>query len=304
MLCPLFSVVVVKWKGEVGSGFTVGPFHMNWLIDSECGGGYSLCLGSVTNDGQFTTIVGTGTFLPNEVVEFLHSEARSLVAAGRLIVCPASSVGCVQACVGWSDELLTNGFLSGAVSAVDSVHNDSQSRSRILDLASVSLPFVSGIALKDLATALDDLEDLLAPYRSLVFGKIRTGDLSNERWDSIRQFKEEALHAANRLDWEMKRRLSNSSASYLADKADVFVTDRLDSPQGTRASGFLQALVMEDRTLAPWVPYWRFRNVGGRLDWFSLRNKHLPEEDNTDKPDGCYWLMPPTVGVSIPVVAK
>jgi len=303
-LCPLFSTVIVKWKAECGAGLAIAPYGLDWIIEGQCGGGYSLCLGSQTDDQRFTILMGQGVFLPPEVVDFIHSEARNLVTSGRLLICPATAVGCLQAYVGWSDELLQNGFLSGVVAAISGTHSDHSRGGRLLDLSAVSLPCIRGISLNDLGAALNDVDDLLAPYRKLVFQNMQSGNLSPDRWDSLRLFKEEAKEAVANLDWQLTKRLKATSGNVSSTEADVVVTERLVRPQGNLATDLLQSISREDRLLAPWVPYWRFKDLGGQLDWYSKAQTDSLQPQHPELPDECFWLLPPTHGVSVPVARR
>lgn len=92
--------ILLVWKGATVSGdFTT-------LLDAEYfgpwGKGYTMALGSTTKEAsgrQRAFSIGYATRLPDTVIQFMQTEVRELLAAGKLLIVPASVVGCISP--GW-----------------------------------------------------------------------------------------------------------------------------------------------------------------------------------------------------------
>ena len=125
--------------------------------------------------------------LPRDVARFLASEALPLVRSGRLVVVPAPLVGCTQTAVGWTDSLLVDVFLGGVVEAVRQHPAPDRAQDclrRIVDLSAVSVPYIDGVSLPDLAKVLDETAEWTPPLRSLLLRALGK-DLRHENWASI-----------------------------------------------------------------------------------------------------------------------
>jgi hypothetical protein len=158
VFCPLFDTVVVKWKGEIGQGMVIAPMDIHYGGPGCFGGhGYSVTAGSRTTSpegNEWTVAVVWANPLPQEVASFLATEALPLFQRGRLLVVGAPLVGCTQTAVGWTDHLLVDGLLGGVVNVVgagESAAVRGAGSQRVLDLSVVSLPYIDGVPLSDLA---------------------------------------------------------------------------------------------------------------------------------------------------------
>lgn len=186
ILCPLFETVIVKWKGELGTGMVIVPQHGDYA--GAGGHGYAVTA-SRTSDKRYVVSTSWANPIPPEVTTFLAREALPLFSAGRLLVVPAPLVGCSQSAVGWTDNLLVDGLLGGVVNVGRRLLSDSASpiptTQRILDLAQIRLPFIDNIGMADLASILDETERWIGPLRRRILGVLASGDLNNERWASM-----------------------------------------------------------------------------------------------------------------------
>ena len=145
--------------------------------------------------------------MPPEVAEWLGSQARPLLAAGRLLVVPAVQVGCTQKDVGWTDDVLLSRFLRGVVVATGGAQ---LSEAPVLDLAQVALPYMGGpgLSIADLAKAIEDLGESMRPYRRRMLGILGSQGSAPLSWaqgKSIRLEIEEGIE-------EVRRHFSHSQA--------------------------------------------------------------------------------------------
>lgn len=103
------DLLLVIWKGLTrnGSGLDALP-ECDEMFSGPGGAGY--ILGSPVNDESGRRIwlcLTHASILPVDVISFLMSEARQLLASGRLVVVPATGVGCVHPGHGPLEQLLT-----------------------------------------------------------------------------------------------------------------------------------------------------------------------------------------------------
>ena len=192
ILCPLFDTVVVKWKGELGSGMVIIPFHMAYGDgpDDFGGHGYSVTAGSVLRDRpDWCPALSWANPIPQDVTSFLAGEALPLMKAGRLVVLPAPLVGCTQSAIGWTDNLLVDSFLGGVVNvARREEHGPTTGRQKILDITRIQIPFIDNVPLVDLANVLDETEPWVGSLRSLLLKTMSNEDLNYERWERTTNF--------------------------------------------------------------------------------------------------------------------
>lgn len=100
--------LLLLWKGPINSGVAVTSFPAEY---SDPGGwGYTICGGDTfqhkrTKQKRHPAIAYT-TLLPEDVAAFLANEARPFIHAGRLLLVPATAVGCVNPGHGPFEQLL------------------------------------------------------------------------------------------------------------------------------------------------------------------------------------------------------
>lgn len=298
ILCPLFETVIVKWKGELGSGFVFVPVHESWGGPGSFGGhGYSLLLGSKMREDWYVA-ASQGTPLPRSVTRLLATEALELVESGRLVVVPAQLVGCTQSSIGWTDHLLLDGLLGGVVNTIQTDASSSTDRGqRVLDLSKHSVPFMADISLRDLARVLDETEEWVGALRSLLLRSLLSDDLRRENWASIAAI-ENDMKAACRELREGFERVGRSGGWTVADTDGAIAAGSSpDHPQtGDPVTGLLRTLVADRPSLGPWIPYFRLGARGGHLDWSSPTD--LPSPRAAAEPGGS-WLCPGTAGAGV-----
>lgn len=317
MLCPLFETVLVKWKGDLGANLLLTPIP----VDAPFGGhGYILSLGLVVGapdapnaSHDWTVGFGWANPMPDDLVRFMMSEALPLVESGRLVIVPASLVGCTQTAVGWTDDLLVSGVLGGVVSAVTKRVDTRQppTGQRVLDLSGIALPFIDNVSLPDLAEIVTECSSTLDSLRRVVLGWLAAGDLGWERWERISAFEIEIREACDALDADLQGiakadrvgdwRVARAHGSFSA--AERLATPPEQDPVTARLHGLASGL-RPPADLAPWIPYWRLAGVGGSLNWACpLDNRSVPRDDDSD-PASQTWLYPGTGGWIIPTVRQ
>jgi nucleoside phosphorylase len=310
ILCPLFETVVVKWKGELGSGMVIVPQHGDFL--GAGGHGYAVTADR-TSDKRYVVSMSWANPIPPEVTTFLAREALPLFSAGRLLVLPAPLVGCSQSAVGWTDNLLLEGLLGGIVGVARNSATDADTPQRVLDLSRVKLPFIDNISMSDLASVLDDTDRWTGPLRRHVMKAYESGDLNNERWASITSLEQEIQDACRELtegwtavvggrDW----RVAHLDASIAAGSRGP-----AHAPAREPITGLLQSVASGNREVAPWIPYWRLQDRGGYLNWTCpLDNQDTPPDQGMmarmaamgmeKSPELHSWLYPGTPGWFMP----
>jgi tetratricopeptide (TPR) repeat protein len=306
VFCPLFETVIIKWKGVLEACFSVAPIPLELGPPGYFGAQGYVRTGDYTNDG-WNVGVGWANLMPKEVVSFLFGEALPLFETGRLVVLPASLVGCTQHAVGWTDIFLSEKLLRGIINVVGSNEpaDIKPDEGRIIDLAKVTIPYIEGISMGDLSSVLEDAADFLNPFQVLLSGMICENNLRVERWDKIRALEYDVRQASQKLNekfnfltrkksgekWRIKEHINGLSVS----------SSRTEHPGFDPVSNLLVSLTSKNPDLEPWIPYWRLQSCGGILDWtHRFNNKSQPPDINDikaqifgfNRQDHQTWLYP------------
>lgn len=319
ILCPLFDTVIVKWKGELGSGMVIIPFHMAYGDgeDDFGGHGYSVTAGSVLRDRpDWCPALSWANPIPQEVTRFLASEALPLIKTGRLVVLPAPLVGCTQTAIGWTDTLLVDSFLGGVVNVARREESAASTigRQKILDITRVQIPFIDNVSLVDLANVLDETEPWVGPLRSLLLRTMSNEDLNYERWDRIAALEYDIQQACKELREHLQSvatRFGQQQWTVVEATGGISAGERGDTPLAQESiTGLLQSVSSSRRELAPWIPYLRLQDYGGHLHWTCpLDNTSNPPDQLTiarlgKGPEMHTWLYPGTPGWNIPTAVR
>jgi hypothetical protein len=314
VLCPLFEVVVVKWKGELGSGLVIAPMPGSHGGSGSFGGhGYVIGRGeelrpnNEASQGRWYPATSWANPIPIDLAKFLAHEACGLMRTGRLVLLPAPLVGCAQHAVGWSDQLLVDGLLGGAVAATQlppaGPVADSSSQ-RVLDLASHTIPYIDGVSLNDLGSVLEDTEEWAAPFRAMLFRAMGDGGLRNENWSAVNALENEFRIAARTMAEGLTGVVDGRwSVGTMTSSVSVASRGRLTPGDHDSVTDALRAVASPTAPTGPWVPYFRLTGLGGRLKWSSrLDNPSVPSPTE----GGCShsWLYPGNAGGAYAVVRK
>lgn len=293
----------------MGQGVVIIPIHESLGGPGSFGGhGYAITLGSrLKGHPDWTVAMAWANPLPVEVSAFLIREALPLLASGRLVVIPAPLVGCTQSAVGWTDNLLVENFLGGVVDVVRRPSDVSAERvgpQQVLDLSSISIPYIENISLSDMARVLDETEEWVPQLRSLLLKSILSDDLRYERWESISVLENDIRDACRELHTHFER-LAHKGKWHIADAEGTLSAASYGGniPGHEPVSDLLRSIASTRRELAPWIPYWRMHSFGGRLDWSCpIDNPSKPPPQPTKPQEIHSWLYTGTGGWRIPTV--
>jgi len=316
VFCPLYDTVIVNWKGSLNAGLAIVPMPDNLGPPGEFGGqGYIRTSDALDGKIGWHAAIGWGNFLPSEVSEFLATEALPLVQSGRLVLLPASLVGCTQSAVGWTDNLFVDQLLGGVVKIAGARPDDGDGTSRdaefrLLDLGTVTVPFIDSVPLGDLDRVLDDTAEWLSPLRRLLQGAIGSSHLRHERWDSLRLYFTEIRDAFRQLEerWRSLTASRHNEAQWrVADVTGAFsaATRRDETPGSDSITDLLRSIAGSNPDLGPWIPFWRLREAGGQINWTRrLDNRSTPPDEmaclhGLSNPVSQGWLFPGDGGPGI-----
>ena len=272
IFCPLFDTVIIKWKGELGSGLVITPVHAYYGEGDDFGGhGYSVCAGDEMGDNWHPAFAWANP-LPQNVSAFLASKALPLVESGRLVLVPAPLVGCTQHAIGWTDTLLVDNFLRGVVSTAGRREAQYAPQvQRIVDLTEITVPYVDNVDLLQLDEVLNETDEWLRPLRSLLYRSISGNDLKIENWGNIAALRNDIRDACALLQHEMKSHVAKVTRGewHLGTVQGTFSagTRAADRPGKEPVTDLLRCVTQQSPELAPWIPYWRLQEVGGYLNW-------------------------------------
>ncbi len=284
VFCPLYDTVVINWKGEMRPSLGPVPLPEDLSGGAKAGGqGYCIMRDKLEGVDGFLIGAGWANFLPAEVSTFLATRALPLIRSGRLVVLPAPLVGCTQSTIGWTDNLLVDNLFGGVVTVAGMTVNDwsAERPRRLLDLATVRIPFVDGIDLGDLDTVLDEMADWLSPLRRLLRTSVSGHAVRQERWEQMGPCFDDIRDACRQLE-ERWRSLATSGAAASwhvdATTSTFSVGERGVDAMGTDPlTDFLRATTMRLPEIGPWIPFWRLSCKSGKIAWAnSLDNKSTP----------------------------
>jgi tetratricopeptide (TPR) repeat protein len=90
------DLLLFLWKGPTQDGKLLDVLP-DAIWNSPGGAGYIMSLAEKDSKGRHLYFcIGHASRLPDDVIAFLMTEARPLLAAGRVVVVPATGVGCVH----------------------------------------------------------------------------------------------------------------------------------------------------------------------------------------------------------------
>jgi hypothetical protein len=268
VFCPLFDTVIIKWKGEIGSGIVIVPRHISQGGEGDFGGhGYVPTADFVRE--EWNVAMGWANLVPQELSKFLASEALGLVERGRLVVIPARLVGASQLATGWTDDLLTAGLFRGVVNAARTSRSPTEEKpmsGRVVDVTSGAIPYMRGVALPALADMLEELAEPVAALRKLWNSEIAY--VANDEWQKINTLEDDFSDACRTLRERMARLTRSDDRTAIGELSAGTSALSGQSTQGGAApvTEFLHDLAT-DRALTPWIPFWRLSEQGGQLDW-------------------------------------
>ncbi len=154
--------ILLLWKGPTQSGKFIHMVDGN--VFGPWGAGYLVAFGtrskSKTGRRRYAA-TGHASWLPEDVAKFLVTEAKSFLASGRLLVVPATGVGCVSPGHGVMEQLLTE-----AANCIPAIQHDQRS-----DLEIGLLPYSVDIPLDILFDFVNETSVDLLRMRQLLLNK-------------------------------------------------------------------------------------------------------------------------------------
>jgi hypothetical protein len=276
--------ILLLWKGPTRSGEFLHLIDGEWF--GPWGAGYLLGLGTqlATKTGRHRyPAIGYASWLPDDVARFLVTEARPFLASGRLLLVPASGVGCVSPGHGVMEQLLTE-----AANCIPSIQYDQKS-----DLGIGLLPYARDIPLNVLFDFVIEMQTDLFRMRRLLLTK-----MTNIRTNGLQQSpKALELEIADTLKLLRDRNtalVNNRNLSAADQEAQVGI-----APFHLRGQ---RLIADDDLTFSPLLKLesmgygWKIAASGGSRSAY----RYEPAENEAIGA----WLAPPEPGVQFLVAEK
>jgi tetratricopeptide (TPR) repeat protein len=154
--------ILLIWKGPTKSGRVLHTVDGQWF--GPWGDGYTLALGTkiLTSTGRPRyPAFGYASWLPGDAMTLLLNEIKPFLATGRLLLVPASTVGCVSPGHGVMEQLLTE-----AANCIPAI------RERLDPQFPIGLlPYARDIPMEILFDFVSEYEEDLLQMRTLVLRK-------------------------------------------------------------------------------------------------------------------------------------
>ena len=256
------------------------------ILNEPGGAGYILSIAEKDDSGRnLFFCIANASLLPAEVVAFLMTEARPLLASGRLIVVPATGVGCVHPGHGPLEQLLTE-----SANAVAGLRGSEKSN----DVPIGMMPYSPDAPFELLADIVDAQQNNLRKLRRLLIS--RTRELAPH---------EAGIIANKELAWEIDDALRELTGQQNTAARKHGVSSIKEPLNG----GFCQFHRNGSRLLpspapSPYAPFITLQNFGYRWGVGSPgsqpQGRYSPSEESVVGP----WLVPPTAGWHLAMVKK
>jgi tetratricopeptide (TPR) repeat protein len=280
ILYPIVDCLVLIWKGPMEEGFAIVPQQGDYA--GPGGWGYLTAAGSIIKSekeglGTWYPAMGWSRLLPKDIVDFVFVEARPLVERGRLILIPASLIGCEFQGHGYFEKLFINDLLNANPCMVEV-----SGAQAYISGFQVVVPYFPQIPIADLAKLVDDHQDILLETRiaCLEWGsEIRKecGELSDHKRQIIITRIKSAISRIKSTLHEISGKMPTKKPFDLADEQvnslGIFAPTPNPPPltEGSVSSGLYSAI---QKDALPWYPLWQLQsNIGGH---WKLAGPKLP----------------------------
>jgi len=276
--------ILLLWKGPTKSGKFLHLIDGEWF--GPWGAGYILTPGteleSRTGRRRFPAI-GYASWLPEKVAKFLITEAKFFLASGRVLLVPASGVGCVSPGHGVMEQLL-----SEAAHCIPAIQHDQRSNFEI-----GLLPYALDVPIDVLFDYINETQDDLLHMRKLLFSKtayIRANGLR----PSPKALELEIADALKRLRYQNTTLVNKRNLSAGKQQAQVGI-----APFHVSGYGLVAA---EDAMFAPLLTL-ESMGYGWKIGASTQSRPAYRYEPAEDEAIGA-WLAPPKCGVRILTIKK
>jgi len=266
--------LLLLWKGPVTSGVALTSFLAEYTDPG--GWGYTICGGDTfqhkrTKQRRHPAIAYT-TLLPEDVAAFLASEARPFIHAGRLLIVPATGVGCVNPGHGPFEQLLAE-----AANAIPNIRWKAAERTPIGNIPhSPNAPFaVLAELIEKEATRLRKLRLLLLRRTKDTASDLEAKTLALEIDDALREMQDRHAAFARRKNLDRASEpVARATARFKTHDDDSAYAPllvlqtlgygwRVDSPQVPKIASRFEP--NEDDVIGTWLAPpssgWRFTNA-------------------------------------------
>lgn len=274
--------ILLLWKGPTQSGEFV---HM---VDGEYfgpwGAGYMVALGDEYKSKmgrQRFFAFGYASWLPDDVAKFLATEAKPFFASGRILLVPASGVGCVSPGHGVMEQLLTE-----AANCIPAIRHDQQS-----DIEIGLLPYALDVPLDILYDFINETSVDLLHMRKLLLNKtvhIKTNGIQQ----SPKALELEIVDTLKRLRSQNAALVSKRNLSAAEQEAQVSIT-----PFRVGGYGLFGA---DDAMFSPLLTL-ESMGYGWKIGATAQSRPAYRYEPAKGEAIGA-WLAPPECGVSFPMI--
>lgn len=325
ILYPIVDCLVLIWKGPMEEGFAIVPQQGDY--SGPGGWGYLTAAGSIIKSkkegsGTWYPAMGWSRLLPKDIVDFVFVEARPLVERGRLILIPASLIGCEFQGHGYFEKLLINDLLNANPCMVEV-----SGAQAYISGFQVVVPYFPQIPIADLAKLVDDHQDILLETRiaCLDWGnEIRKecGELSEHKRQIIITRIKSAISGIKSTLHEISGKMPTKRPFDLADEQvnplGIFAPTSNPPPltESSVSSGLYSAI---QKDALPWYPLWQLQsNIGGHwklagpklpspkqretssemIELISLTNGYKPPRTST------HWIQLPEKGWARPTIKR
>lgn len=207
------DMLLLIWKGPTQDGKLLGALPET-IFNETGGAGYIVPLTEKESSGrQLLFCMTNASLLPIEVISFLMSEVRPLLAAGRLIVVPATGVGCVHPGHGPLEQLLTE-----SANAVAGLRSSEKSKEVPIGM----MPYSPDASFELIADIIEEQQDELRILRRLLIkrtlelapreaGINASKELSLEIYDSLRGLADQQSATARKCGMSLAKEPLNGS---------------------------------------------------------------------------------------------
>lgn len=276
--------ILLLWKGPTNSGKFLHLIDGEWF--GPWGAGYMLALGtelkSKTGRRRFPAM-GYASWLPEDVAKFLVTEAKCFLSSGKMLLVPASGVGCVSPGHGVMEQLLTE-----AANCIPAIQNDKD-----YNLEIGLLPYAFDVPLDVLFDFISENQDDLLHMRKLLFSKT-TNIKMNGLQPSPKALELEIADTLKRLRYQNTTLVNKRNLSAAAQKTQVGLAP-------FHVSGY--GLAATDETM--FAPLLTLESMGygwkiGESVQTRLAYRYEPAEGEAIGA----WLVPPECGVSFLAIKK
>ncbi len=308
MLSMLSDVLIVLWKGDTGGGFNIVP--LNGDYEEPGGWGYMVAAGSRVDppaskpETDWYPAMGyAASILPEDLTNFMATEARSFLEQGKLLIVPATAIGSFGV-GGKAIELLFS-----EVCRATTIARGSQKEKNMYEW----VPYFSDVPLPVLADIVGEHSNSLRRLALLLVRRTRearaTGpygqidkEIQMEFRAELDKLRELSRRLGNRFGWGQAREPFNATASQVTvEQVQKHAAQNLEGRLLADMANTYRAEYRQE-----FVPLLVLQNLGYRWrveDVAQVASSRRLSKTKSRELVG-EWLAPPKPGWTIPSVAS